>query len=77
MVENSAVPQPLLKIQEVALILRRSDRFVSRLIASGKLPAVSLGTRSLRVRPQDLNELLNPENTTSPASHPDSRVEER
>ena len=48
----------LLTRAEVARYLRVSDRTVSRLIRTGKLPAARIG-RAVRVRQSDLLEMLN------------------
>ena len=48
----------LLTRAEVARYLRVSDRTVSRLIRTGKLPAARIG-RAVRIRQSDLLEMLN------------------
>ena len=53
--ENSA---DLLTRAEVARYLRVSDRTVSRLIRTGKLPAARIG-RAVRIRHADLLDMLN------------------
>lgn len=48
----------LLTRAEAALYLRVSDRTVSRLIRTGKLPSARIG-RAVRIRQSDLLEMLN------------------
>jgi excisionase family DNA binding protein len=48
----------LLTRAEVARYLRVSDRTVSRLIRTGKLPAARIG-RAVRIRQSDLLDMLN------------------
>jgi excisionase family DNA binding protein len=60
----SAAPEPLLyNLGETATLLRIHRATVSRLISSGALPVVRLGSRTL-VRRADLEKLLD-EMTTS------------
>jgi excisionase family DNA binding protein len=47
----------LLRISEVAEILKVSNRTVSRMAISGELPSVRFG-RSVRVRERDLKEYI-------------------
>ena len=61
----------LLKVSEVARILRVNDRFVSRMIERGQLPAVCLSGRIRRIRPEDLDELLAPKRAKSGTPLPD------
>jgi len=51
-------PANLMTRTEVARYLRVSDRTVSRLIRTGKLPASRIG-RAVRIRQSDLLDLLN------------------
>lgn len=51
-------PDDLLTRAEVAQYLRVSDRTVSRLIRTGKLPASRIG-RAVRIRQSDLLNMLN------------------
>jgi excisionase family DNA binding protein len=51
-------PADLLTRAEVARYLRVSDRTVSRLIRTGKLPAARIG-RAVRIRHADLLDMLN------------------
>ena len=51
-------PADLLTRAEVARYLRVSDRTVSRLIRTGKLPATRIG-RAVRIRHADLLNMLN------------------
>ena len=50
-------PADLLTRAEVARYLRVSDRTVSRLISTGKLPAARIG-RAVRIRQSDLIDML-------------------
>jgi excisionase family DNA binding protein len=49
--------EPLLTFGEAAAILNVSERTVRRLVASGAVPAVSIG-RSVRIRPRDVGRLI-------------------
>jgi excisionase family DNA binding protein len=49
--------EPLLTVAETAMILNVSGRTVRRLIASGEIPALSIG-RSVRLRPRDIGRLI-------------------
>jgi excisionase family DNA binding protein len=49
--------QPLLAIDEVALLLHISRSFAYNLVMSGKLPVIKIG-RSRRVRPADLDQFI-------------------
>ena len=51
-------PADLLTRAEAARYLRVSDRTVSRLIRTGKLPAARIG-RAVRIRQSDLLDMLN------------------
>ncbi len=51
-------PAELLTRAEVAQYLRVSDRTVSRLICTGKLPTARIG-RAVRIRQSDLLDMLN------------------
>jgi excisionase family DNA binding protein len=62
LVEQRAVARasslkPLLTVSEAATILNVSGRTVRRLIASGAIPALSIG-RSVRLRPRDVGRLI-------------------
>lgn len=48
----------LLKIPEAAEILSISPLTVRKLISEGKLPAVRIGNKSIRVRKSDLREFV-------------------
>lgn len=50
--------KPLLTVKEVADYLRVSEDHVRRWIWAGDLPAVRVGKRAVRVREEDLKELL-------------------
>jgi excisionase family DNA binding protein len=49
--------EPLLTVGETAMILNVSGRTVRRLIASGAIPAISIG-QSVRLRPRDIGRLI-------------------
>jgi len=51
-------PPRLLEVHEVAFVLKCSQETVFRLIRGGKLPAIRLGTRNVRVHPHDLQALI-------------------
>jgi excisionase family DNA binding protein len=55
----------LLKIEDVCRQLQISRSGVYRLIWSGKLPAVKLGQRTLRFKPEDVRALLETSTATS------------
>ena len=42
----------------MAFVLKCSQETVFRLIRAGKLPAIRLGTRNVRVHPHDLQALI-------------------
>ena len=50
----------LLTVTEAADRLRVTTRFIRGLIADGTLPALRLGRRSLRLRRDDVDNLLRP-----------------
>lgn len=50
----------LLTVAEAAERLRVTTRFIRMLIAEGKLPALRLGRRSIRLRRDDVDDLLRP-----------------
>ena len=50
----------LLTIEEAAAYPALSTRTIRRRIADGTLPAFRVGPRSIRVRPEHLEELLRP-----------------
>lgn len=50
----------LLTVTEAADRLRVTTRFIRGLIADGTLPALRLGRRSLRLRSDDVDNLLRP-----------------
>jgi excisionase family DNA binding protein len=54
----AVITDDLLTTSEVARYLRVSDRTVSRLIRTGKLPAARIG-RAVRIRQSDLLNMLN------------------
>ena len=49
-----------LTVAEVAERLRVTERFIRRLIASGELEAVKIGSRVIRIRSADVDALLSP-----------------
>jgi excisionase family DNA binding protein len=49
-----------LTVTEVADRLRVTERFIRRLIASGELEAVKVGSRVIRIRSADIDALLSP-----------------
>lgn len=53
-------PRRLMTIPAAAELLAVSPRTVRRLIAEGELPAYRIGSRSLRVKASDVDELLRP-----------------
>jgi excisionase family DNA binding protein len=55
---RSLTPAKLLTVPESALALGVSPRMVWRLISTGALPAVKIGTRSTRIRTTDLDNYL-------------------
>ena len=48
----------LLKVQEAAELLRMSDKYVYRIIQRGLLPAIRMGSRSIRVHLDDLQAFI-------------------
>jgi excisionase family DNA binding protein len=56
--DAAVITNDLLTRAEAAQYLRVSDRTVSRLIRTGKLPAARIG-RAVRIRQSDLLEMLN------------------
>ena len=50
----------LLTVAEAAERLRVTTRFIRMLITEGKLPALRLGRRSIRLRRDDVDDLLRP-----------------
>ena len=55
--QSENLPQPLLKINEVAFRLGISRSFAYNLVMSGALPVIKIG-RSRRVRPADLDQFI-------------------
>jgi excisionase family DNA binding protein len=55
--QSENLPQPLLKINEVAFRLGISRSFAYNLLMSGALPVIKIG-RSRRVRPVDLEQFI-------------------
>ena len=56
--DTAVITNDLLTRAEAARYLRVSDRTVSRLIRTGKLPAARIG-RAVRIRQSDLLDMLN------------------
>jgi len=50
----------LLTVTEAAERLRVTTRFIRMLIAEGRLPALRLGRRLIRLRRDDVDDLLRP-----------------
>lgn len=57
----SVLKKEVLTVQEAALFLGISRRTAYRLVISGKIPAVNLGDRLIRIQRTTLNKLLNGE----------------
>ena len=49
-----------LTVTEVAIRLRVTERFIRRLIASGELKAVRIGSRVIRIRWAEMEALMSP-----------------
>lgn len=60
----------LLKIVEVAAVLKVSRSQIYRLIAQGDLPHVRFGEETIRVRVGDLNRYIESKVMTPPRSSP-------
>ncbi|WP_085097332.1 excisionase family DNA-binding protein [Mycobacterium paraense] len=54
------MPNHLISIDQAAERLGASTRTVRRLIASGKLPAYRVSRELVRIKPEDLETLLEP-----------------
>lgn len=52
--------RPFLTVAEAADELAVTERFIRKLIADGDLRAVKVGTRVVRIRRSDLEDLLRP-----------------
>ena len=52
--------RPFLTVAEAADELAVTERFIRKLIADGQLRAVKVGTRVVRIRRTDLEDLLRP-----------------
>ena len=57
---NRTLPDPLVSVRELADHWGTSTDTVEQLIRSGRLPAVRLGTKMVRVRLSDADALLKP-----------------
>ncbi|NMR19175.1 helix-turn-helix domain-containing protein [Cellulomonas fimi] len=79
-VDDAARRPEFLTVAEVADRLRVTERFVRRLIATGELRAVRVGSRVVRVRQVDIDALLEPVHGPGspigrgPAAAPDART---
>ena len=51
---------PFLSVTQAADELAVTERFIRKLIADGQLRAVKVGTRVIRIRRTDLDDLLRP-----------------
>ena len=60
-------PEELLKVPEVAQILRLSNKKVYQLVESGALRAIRIDQRSIRVRRSALEAFLAEHETAKPA----------
>ena len=52
--------RPFLTVAEAADELAVTERFIRKLIADGQLRAVKVGSRLVRIRRSDLDDLLRP-----------------
>ena len=55
-----SIEHDLLTVAEAAERLRVTTRFIRMLIADGTLPAMRLGRRSIRLRREDVDQVLRP-----------------
>ena len=58
--QKSAQPSPWMTLQQAAVHVATSVKTIRRLIAAGDLPAYLCGKRGLRVRRDDLDNLMRP-----------------
>jgi excisionase family DNA binding protein len=58
--QKSAHTSPWMTLQQAAVYVATSVKTIRRLIASGDLPAYLCGKRGLRVRREDLDNLMRP-----------------
>ena len=56
-----------LSVAEAADDLHVTERFIRKLIANGDLRAVKVGTRLIRIRREDLDELIHPLQANGPS----------
>ncbi len=56
-----------LSVAEAADDLHVTERFIRKLIANGDLRAVKVGTRLVRIRREDLDELIHPLQANGPS----------
>jgi excisionase family DNA binding protein len=59
--------QEFLTVAKAAEELRPTERFIRKLIATGDLSAVKVGSRPVRIRRASLEEILRPVHTVAPA----------
>lgn len=59
-----SIEHELLTVAEAADRLRVTTRFIRMLIADGSLPAMRLGRRSIRLRRDDVDQVLRPMGTS-------------
>jgi excisionase family DNA binding protein len=57
---NAPKPKHLLSVGEAAEVVGASKGTIRNWIAQGKLPAVRIGERIIRIRPADLAALITP-----------------
>ena len=57
---TSSAEHELLTVAEAADRLRVTGRFIRMLIADGTLPALRLGKRAIRLRTEDVDDVLKP-----------------
>lgn len=58
--QKSAHTSPWMTLQQAAVYVATSVKTIRRLIAAGDLPAYLCGKRGLRVRREDLDNLMRP-----------------
>ncbi len=63
---TNAPPQSeFLTVAEAAEVLHVTERFIRKLIATGELRAVKVGSRLVRIRRSNLEDLLRPVRVTA------------
>lgn len=58
--QNSIQASPWMTLQQAAVYIATSVKTIRRLIATGDLPAYLCGKRGLRVRRDDVDDLMRP-----------------